>query len=167
MKILAIDTSCDETSVAVTNKTSVLSNILWSQASMHAQFGGVYPSLAKRAHEERIEWVIVQALKKARTTIENLDAIAITYGPGLAIALEVGIKKAKQLALKYKKPLIVVNHVEGHLLSVLAQPKSEENEHEGSKIHKEIFPILALIASGKHTDIVLVKNIASYETIAS
>ena len=91
MKILSIDTSCDETAAAVTEGTTVLSNVIWSQASMHAKFGGIYPSLAKRAHEERIDWVINKALV-------GIDAVAVTLGPGLAIALEVGIKAAKKLA---------------------------------------------------------------------
>ena len=132
-RILSIDTSCDETSVAVTENTKVLSNIIWSQASLHAKWGGVLPSLAKREHEERIDWVITKALKTAfpnsPTTIyhliaTNIDAIAVTVGPGLAIALEVGINKAKEVCLKYNLPLIAVNHIEGHLLSSLARPKN-------------------------------------------
>src|SRR3990170_6469387 len=124
MKILAIDTSCDETAAAVTEGMKVLSNIIWSQASLHAKFGGIYPSLAKRKHEERIDWVIDKAMLNAKCQMLNIDAVAVTVGPGLAIALEVGISAAKELAKKYKKPLIAVNHVEGHVLSCLAKPKT-------------------------------------------
>lgn len=166
MKILAIDTSCDETSVAVTDKLTVLSNVLWSQASMHAQFGGVYPSLAKRAHEERIDWVLTQALKKSKIKIEDLDAIAATQGPGLAIALEVGIQKAKELAIKYNKQLIPVNHVEGHLLSVFARPKIFNGQF--SVIQKQPqFPAMALVASGKHTDLIYIEKVGKYKVVAS
>lgn len=106
MKILAIDTSCDETSAAVTEGTKVLSNIIWSQASLHAKFGGVYPSLAQREHAKRIDWVIEKALKTAFPKVlvpspysllpKYIDAVAVTIGPGLAIALEVGIKKGER-----------------------------------------------------------------------
>ena len=157
-KILAIDTSCDETSGAVTEGSRVLSNILWSQASLHSKWGGVVPSLAKRAHQERIGWVINRALKVSKLTPSEVDAIAVTVGPGLAIALEVGIQKAKELAMKYNKPLITVNHVEGHILSVFAEtPKHKVNIS---------FPAIALVLSGKHSDIVLVKDFGSYEIIA-
>lgn len=158
--ILSIDTSCDETSVAITNDTVVLSNVLWSQASLHAKFGGVYPSLARRAHEERIDWVIEKSLKKAKRELQNIDAIAVTAGPGLAIALEVGITKAKELAFKLQKPLITVNHIEGHLLSVLLKPNSNK------KTPSPQFPLLALIASGKHTDIIYARSIRDYELVA-
>src|SRR3972149_6294996 len=142
MKILAIDTSCDETSAAVTVGLSVLSNVVWSQASLHAQFGGVMPSLAKRMHNERIDWAINRALQQAGCDSNDIKAIAVTAGPGLAIALEVGINKAKELSEKWKVPLIPVNHIEGHLLSPLATAKN--------KTIKEIikFPVLGLVVSG-------------------
>ena len=123
-KILSIDTSCDETSVSITQGIIVLSNIIWSQASLHAEWGGVVPSLAKREHEKRIDWIIQKALKTAGVKIEDLNAVAVTIGPGLAIALEVGIGKAKDISKKYNLPFIPVNHIEGHLLSPLARPKN-------------------------------------------
>src|SRR5258706_9323360 len=98
MKILSIDTSCDETAAAVTEGTKILSNIIWSQASAHAKFGGVMPSLAQRMHEERIDFVVNRAIKNSKLKIENLDCIAVTVGPGLSIALGVGVNKAKELA---------------------------------------------------------------------
>src|SRR5512138_3914936 len=105
MKIFAIDTSCDETAAAVTEDTKVLSNVVWSQASAHAKFGGVMPSLAQRMHEERIGWVIQKALSTAHCSPSTIDAIAVTIGPGLSIALGVGVNKAKELAQKFNKPI--------------------------------------------------------------
>ncbi|PIV00965.1 tRNA (adenosine(37)-N6)-threonylcarbamoyltransferase complex transferase subunit TsaD, partial [Candidatus Shapirobacteria bacterium CG03_land_8_20_14_0_80_39_12] len=122
--ILAIDTSCDETSAAVTSGRRVLSNVISSQIKIHQKYGGVYPALAKRAHQERINFVVVETLKRAGRTTEDLAAVAVTYGPGLAIALEVGIKKAKELSASYHLPLIAVNHLEGHIYSCLAHPSS-------------------------------------------
>ena len=119
MRILAIDTSCDETSAAVTEETNILSNVVWSQASLHAKFGGVMPSLAQRQHEEHIDWVIKKALGVRYKGLAGIDMIAVTVGPGLSIALGVGINKAKALAKEYNKPIIPVNHVESHLLSSL------------------------------------------------
>jgi len=155
MRILAIDTSCDETSAAVTDGVRVLSNIIWSQASLHAKFGGVYPSLARQAHKEHLDWVIGKALSSARCLVPDLSAIAVTVGPGLAIALEVGISKAKELVQKHKLPLIPVNHIEGHLLSPLA--------NQDLKIK---YPALGIVVSGKHTDIILVEKIGQYKILA-
>jgi len=157
MKILAIDTSCDETSAAVTERTKVLSNIIWSQASAHAKFGGVMPSLAKRMHEERIDWVISKALKSAKTRIEDIEVIAVTNGPGLSIALGVGIVKAKELALKHNKKVIAINHLEGHLLSPLANVEDPQSVR---------FPALGLVISGGNTMLVEIVNIGFYKTIA-
>lgn len=158
MKILAIDTSCDETSAAVTEGVKILSNIVWSQASAHAKFGGVMPSLAKRMHEERIDWVIKKALNSASCTIKKIDAIAVTTGPGLSIALGVGIQSAKDLAIKYKKPLIAVNHLEGHLLSPFANSES--------LVENLTFPMLGLVISGGNTVLVKINNIGVYEILA-
>ena len=194
-KILAIDTSCDETSAAVTKETKVLSNIIWSQAYLHAKWGGVVPSLAKREHEERIDWVIERALKtafpKRKTSYQSLSepktlksrrlvtnyitAVAVTVGPGLAIALEVGINKAKEISRKHKLPFIAVNHIEGHLLSPLARPKNFQfpisNFQSKSKNYKlqitnNYFPALGIIASGGHTEFVFIKKIGQYRIIA-
>src|SRR3990172_12848137 len=115
MRILSIDTSCDETAAAVTEETAILSNVVWSQASLHAKFGGVMPSLAQRMKEERIDFVVKKALG-TRNLSRDIDAISVTIGPGLSIALGVGVNKAKELAKKYNKKLIAVNHLEGHVL---------------------------------------------------
>jgi N6-L-threonylcarbamoyladenine synthase len=158
MKILSIDTSCDETSVAVTEGINILSNVIWSQASAHAKFGGVMPSLAQRMHEERIDWVIEKALNSAKTKIKDVGAIAVTTGPGLSIALGVGIDRAKRLAIKYNKKLIAVNHLEGHILSSLANSKFE--------ILNSKFPMLGLVISGGNTILVKINKIGSYEILA-
>ncbi len=158
MKILAIDTSCDETAASVTEDTKVLSNVIWSQASAHAKFGGVMPSLAQRMHRERIDFVINKALISGKCKMENLDCIAVTIGPGLSIALGVGVDKAKELAKKYNKPLVPINHVESHLLSPLA--------NFTFNIQHSIFPAYGLVVSGGNTIFVLIKKIGDYQILA-
>jgi N6-L-threonylcarbamoyladenine synthase len=161
MKILSIDTSCDETAAAVTEETKILSNIVWSQASAHAKFGGVMPSLAQRMHAERIDWVIEQAMVNGKCKMENLDYMAVTVGPGLSIALGVGVDKAKELAIKYKKPLIAINHLEGHILSPFAVPRDSR-----FKIQDSRFPSLGLVVSGGNTILVKINKIGSHDTLA-
>lgn len=160
MKILAIDTSCDETAAAVVDGVNILSNVIWSQASYHAKFGGVMPSLARRMHEERIDWIIEKCIKSSKgiTSIKDIDAIAVTIGPGLSIALGVGVSKAKELAIKYNKKLIAVNHLEGHLLSSFANSKLQISNYK--------FPILGLVISGGNTVLVKINKIGSYEILA-
>jgi len=159
MKILAIETSCDETCSAVTKGSKILSNVIWSQTAMHAKFGGVMPSVAKRAHEERIDDVVEAAIKRSGSNKQNIDAVAVTIGPGLAIALGVGIRKAKELALDWNKPLIPVNHVEGHALSPLAGLGISE-------INELKFPCMAMVVSGGTTQLILVKDIGNYRIVA-
>lgn len=159
MKILAIDTSCDETSVAIVEGRKVLSNIVYSQVLLHKEFGGVMPSLAKRAHQERIDWVVCKALQSAKIQIEEIDVVAVTKGPGLAIALEVGINKAKELADMYSKKLVAVNHMEGHIYSCFVQNSKGKPDHEFA------FPYLVLLVSGGHTELVLFKDHLTYEII--
>jgi N6-L-threonylcarbamoyladenine synthase len=171
-RILAIDTSCDETSGAVTVGRRVFSNVVSSQVELHKKYGGVVPNIAKRAHEENIGVVIAEALKRANsidkrdvinhiTTNIPVDAIAVTQGPGLAPALEVGIRKAKELAKKNKKPLIAINHMEGHLLAPFAQNSNEK----GSSFDKKYFPLMGLLVSGGHTQLVLMKDFGNYELL--
>jgi len=154
MKILAIDTSCDETAAAIVENRKVLSNVIYSQVLLHKKWGGVVPSIAKRAHEERIDFVVEKCLKKF-----NVDYFAVTQGPGLAVALEVGIKKAKELSVKYNKKLISVNHLEGHLYSPFVQ------NSKGKPESKFKFPYLGLIISGGHTEFVIFKDHLKYEVI--
>src|SRR3989338_11399001 len=139
MKILAIETSADETSAAVIEGRKVLSNVIYSQILIHKKWGGIFPSLAKRAHEEKIDPVVEKAMTKF--LFKEIDYIAVTQGPGLAVALEVGIKKVKELAQKYNKKLIAVNHLEGHIYSSFVQ-NSQGNPKRDFK-----FPYLALIVS--------------------
>lgn len=163
--LLSIDTSCDDTSAAVTCGTTVLSNIVASQTELHKPFGGVFPTVAKQAHKENIQPTIQMALKRARVQLNDIDAIAVTQGPGLAPALEVGIKAAQELAHQLQKPLIAVNHVEGHILSVLAN----RNEKKASATQQGslAFPILSIVVSGKHTEFVLIKAIGQYEILGT
>jgi len=175
---LAIDTSCDETSASVVCGLEVLSNIQPSQIEFHTKYGGVVPSIARLAHQERINGVCELALEKSGLTYEELDAIAVTIGPGLAIALEVGIRKAKVLAEKFKKPLIVVNHMEGHLFSCFAESKesriqnseSRKNKNDESKFKRLLspdknYPSLGILVSGKHTEIVEIAKFGDYKIL--
>ena len=159
--ILAIDTSCDDTSVAIGQAETILSNIVASQNQIHKQYGGVFPTMAKQAHKENIDACVDMALKKAGKNWQEIDAIAVTQGPGLAPALEIGIQKAKDLAEKNHKKLIAINHIEAHAISNLAEAKSNK-----TKIEKEIkFPVLAMVISGGHSDFIFVKNIGDYQKL--
>lgn len=158
MKILAIETSADETAAAVVEGRRVLSNSIYSQIETHTKWGGIYPALAKRAHEEKIGPVVEKALKKFDLK-KDIDAIAVTQGPGLAIALEVGIKKAKELSIKFGKPLISVNHLEGHLYSPFVQ-----NSKGNPKTEFE-FPYLGMVISGGHTEFVKITDHLKFEII--
>lgn len=161
MYILAIETSCDDTCVAVLKNDCVLSSVISTQTSFHKKFGGVVPRIAKQKHIELIDPCIEKALKKAKINIEKIDIFAVTYGPGLAIALEVGIKKAKELAKKYNKPLVAVNHLEGHLLSPMLKDSTGKLYFKT----KVGFPFISMVVSGGHTEIVLVKEIGKYKLL--
>lgn len=152
--ILAIESSCDETSAAVVlNGREVLSNVIASQISTHQQYGGVVPEVASRMHIEVISGVVEEALLKANITLEKIDAIGVTYGPGLVGALLVGLQFAKGLAFASKKPLIGVNHIEGHICANYIQ-------------HNDLKPpFVSLVVSGGHTFIVHVKDYGVYEVI--
>jgi N6-L-threonylcarbamoyladenine synthase len=159
MKILAIETSCDDTCAAVLENDCLISSVVSSQTDLHAKWGGVVPDIAKRAHLERIEPVIKIALKRAKISVEEIDVIAVTVGPGLAIALGVGVNYAKELAIKFDKKLIGVNHVEGHILANLIKNK------EGKPERKIEFPALVMTVSGGHTKLILMKELGKYEVI--
>jgi len=162
--ILGIDTSCDDTSVALLRGREVLSSELSSQTELHSEFGGVVPNLAKRLHEENITEVYNRALKDNPGMINNVDYIAVTVGPGLAIDLEVGIKYAKELAIRYNKPLVPVNHMEGHMYSSLLVNSKGNGLVSDEKLVNS-FPALALLMSGKHTEIVYVKEVGKYKKL--
>ncbi|MGL4991065.1 MAG: tRNA (adenosine(37)-N6)-threonylcarbamoyltransferase complex transferase subunit TsaD [Sarcina sp.] len=152
--ILAIESSCDETAAAVVvNGREVLSNIITSQIDTHKKFGGVVPEVASRMHIEVINAVVEEALKKANITLQEIDAIGVTYGPGLVGALLVGLQYAKGLAYGAGKPLIGVNHIEGHIAANFIAHKDLEP------------PFICLVVSGGHTFIVYVKEHGEYEII--
>jgi N6-L-threonylcarbamoyladenine synthase len=162
MKILAIDTSCDDTSAAVINDDAVLSNVISSQVDLHRKWGGVVPDIARRAHTENIEPAIAEALKRAHVSVDDIDAYAATYGPGLALALEVGLKKAQELATTHSKPFVPIDHMEGHLLSSFARNAKGKF---GKAPTTRDFPLVGLLVSGGHTELVYARNIGEYTVI--
>jgi N6-L-threonylcarbamoyladenine synthase len=152
--ILAIETSCDETAASVVeNGRNVLSNIISSQIEIHKEFGGVVPEVASRKHIENINDVVSRAMIEANTKPNDIDAIAVTYGPGLVGALLVGINFAKGLSYAWEKTLIGVNHIEGHINANYIENKDLKP------------PFLCLVVSGGHTDLVHVKDYGIYEVL--
>jgi N6-L-threonylcarbamoyladenine synthase len=159
-RILGIETSCDETAAAVVdNGEVILSNAVASQADLHAQYGGVFPEVASRQHILAIYPILDQALKEAHLRLADLDGIAVTRGPGLPGSLVVGINMAKGLSIGSGLPLIGINHLEGHLYSAWLM---EEGEKKKKIPH---LPLLALIVSGGHTELILMKDHLSYERL--
>ena len=151
--ILAIESSCDETSAAVVvNGCTLLSNIVASQIKSHMRFGGVVPEIASRHHVEQITQVIEEALVQAGKTMEEIDAVAVTIGPGLVGALLIGISAAKAVALAANKPLIAVNHMAGHI-------------YANQLIEPLQFPLMALVVSGGHTELVYMPEDGQFEII--
>jgi len=163
MYILAVDTSCDETAASVANNDRILSNVIASQVDLHKKWGGVVPDIARRAHREQIGPVIKEALKRARISIDRIDYFAVTQGPGLALALEVGISEVKKLATENGKPLIPVNHMEAHLLSSFAKNSKGKTARECPT--RRDLPALGLLVSGGHTEMVLMKDFGDYELV--
>lgn len=151
--ILGIETSCDETAVAIVkNGTTIVSNVVASQIESHKRFGGVVPEIASRHHVEQMTLVLEEAFAQAELTWEEIDAIAVTEGPGLVGALLIGVNTAKALAFAKQKPLVAVHHIAGHIYA-----NRLETEFQ--------FPLLALIVSGGHTELVLMREHGSYEVI--
>lgn len=152
--ILAIETSCDETSAAVVRDgTDILANIISSQIDVHKKFGGVVPEVASRKHLELINGVIGEALAASGTGFKDLDAVAVTHGPGLVGALLVGVSAAKALAYSLEIPLIAVNHLEGHIYAnFLSDPGPE-------------FPLVCLVVSGGHTDLLVMRGHGCYRVV--
>lgn len=153
MLILSIETSCDETSAAVIeNGDTILSNVVASQINSHKRFGGVVPEIASRHHVEYITLIIEEAMEEAYVTFEDLDAVAVTEGPGLVGALLIGVNAAKAIAYAHNLPLIPVNHIAGHIYAnQLVQPLE--------------FPLLSLVVSGGHTELIYMKEHGSFEII--
>ncbi len=163
MRILGIETSCDETAAAVVQDGQIiLSNVIASQVELHAPYGGVFPELASRAHIEAIAPVVESALQQAHVAWQDLDAIAVTYGPGLPGSLLVGLNFAKGAALGRGLPLIPVNHLEGHLYAHWLKTGAE-----GASDGTPPFPLLVLIVSGGHTELVLMRGHGDYELLGA
>ena len=153
-RILAIETSCDETAAAVVdNGTTIQSNIIASQTELHAEFGGVFPEVASRRHVEVIYPVVERAMREAFIGFDDLDCIAVTRGPGLVGSLLVGVNMAKGLALARRKPLLGINHIEGHICSLWLTEEADQIE----------FPVVTLVVSGGHTDLYLVLDHGRYQ----
>ncbi|MDY6070236.1 MAG: tRNA (adenosine(37)-N6)-threonylcarbamoyltransferase complex transferase subunit TsaD, partial [Bacilli bacterium] len=144
-RILAIESSCDETAVAITDDGKLLANIVSSQVAVHVKYGGVMPEVASRLHTENIDVCLKEALEQAHLKFEDIDAFAVTRGPGLIGCLHVGLQAAKTLAMLYQKPLIPVHHLAGHIYA---------NEYVG----EFKFPLLCVVVSGGNTELVLMKN---------
>jgi N6-L-threonylcarbamoyladenine synthase len=156
--ILGIETSCDETAAAVIEDgTRIHSNVVASQIDIHSQYGGVFPEVASRIHVEAISVVARRALDEANVAFDQIDAIAVTYGPGLAGSLVVGVNFAKGLALGWDKPLIGVNHIEGHIYSLWLTEAADQIT----------FPVLCLIVSGGHTELLLMTDHGQYRMLGN
>ncbi|HPM60069.1 MAG TPA: tRNA (adenosine(37)-N6)-threonylcarbamoyltransferase complex transferase subunit TsaD [bacterium] len=152
MRVLGIETSCDETSAAVVDESGICSNIIATQ-KVHEAYGGVVPEFASRAHMRQLPGIVRLALQQAGTSLAGIDALAVTCGPGLAGSLLVGLSLCKGIALTLGKPFIGVNHIEGHILATAAQ------------LHKIDYPYICLVASGGHTLLVLVQEPRRYEIV--
>ena len=153
MKILAIESSCDETSMSVIEYGSIdLGTVILSQIDIHTMYGGVVPEIASRAHVENITIVLEETLKKATLSMDDIDAIAVTEGPGLIGSLLVGVLAAKTLSYIYNKPLIKVHHIAGHI-------------YANNLVKRMEFPLIALVVSGGHTELIYMKEDYSFEKI--
>lgn len=153
VRILGIESTCDETSIAIVEDGhKILSHLISSQASVHQQFGGVFPEIASRLHVTALPPLLKEALSQAELTLKDIDAIAVAYGPGLLGALLVGLQFAKGLAIGLNKPLVGVNHVEAHLFAA-------------SMNQTPTFPALGVVVSGGHTTLLHIKEIGSYQVL--
>ena len=161
-RILAIESSCDETAAAVVeNGRLILSSVVASQVDLHAQFGGVFPEVASRQHIRTIYTIVEEALRQAHLDLGNVDALAVTRGPGLPGSLVVGLNLAKGLALGSNLPLVGVNHLEAHIYSAWL------HDADGAPPAEPQFPLLALIVSGGHTELVLMGDHLQYRSLGS
>ena len=179
MLILGVDTSCDDTGIAVlragADKCELLSNIVSSQVQIHQKYGGVYPTMARRAHEKNLPKVLDRALKSAKIAKKDINAVTVTIGPGLDPCLWEGLNFVRALALKWRVPVIPVNHIEGHILANLLPQigsnakiqMSNSKSNPKSKItkFKFKFPAICLVVSGGHTQLILMEKISKYEVL--
>ena len=159
LTFLGIETSCDETAAAVIRENNngtadILSNIVSSQIEEHKEFGGVVPEIAARSHVENIDYIINKALTESKISLEKMDGVAATAGPGLVVCLTVGLNIGKSIATFSNKPFIAVNHLEGHALSPGLENKIE-------------FPYLLLLISGGHSQFLIVKDVGKYEQLGT
>jgi N6-L-threonylcarbamoyladenine synthase len=167
-RILGIETSCDETAAAVVEDGRLaLSNVVASQAEMHAKYGGVFPEIASRQHIKVIDRVLSEALSQAHLELADIDAIAVTRGPGLPGSLVVGLNMAKGLALGSRKPLYGINHLEGHLYSAWVHLPAAADAPVTELAAPPEFPLVALIVSGGHTELVLMQDHLRYQRLGS
>jgi N6-L-threonylcarbamoyladenine synthase len=158
VNILGIETSCDETAAAVVRDgRHILSNVIRSQAAHHAPYGGVVPEIASRQHAEAMPSILQEALKQASLSWDGIDAVAVTYGPGLATSLMVGLSAAKGLAFRLRKPLVAINHIEAHMYSVFLG--------DGAPSPADACPLLALVVSGGHTCLVNMDGLGRYRLL--
>lgn len=164
-RILALESSCDETAAAVLeNGRALHSSVVATQIDLHAQYGGVFPEVASRQHIRTIYGVVDQALKQAHMTMQDIDMVAVTQGPGLAGSLVVGLNMAKALALARNIPIIGVNHLEGHIYS--AWVYDADRYGDGSKAPEPpAFPLVALLVSGGHTELILIEDHLQYQVL--
>ena len=151
-RILAIESSCDETAVAITEDGKLLANVVATQIAVHEKYGGVMPEIASRLHAENITVCLTEALRQSKLTLEDIDAFAVTRGPGLIGCLHVGLQAAKTLAALYHKPLIPVHHLAGHIYA---------NQYAG-EFH---YPMLCVVVSGGNTELVIMKDDMDFEII--
>ena len=153
--ILAIESSCDETAIAIIDeKHKLLANVVSSQIDTHQMYGGVVPEIASRLHVENISVVIEEALQKSGIDLKDVDAFAVTKGPGLVGSLHVGLQAAKTLSLAYRKPLIGVHHIAGHI-------------YANRLVGEMVYPCLALVVSGGHTELVYMPSPMKFEVIGT
>lgn len=154
---LGIETSCDETSVSILkDEREILSNIIFSQSKLHKEFGGVVPEIAARKHTEVINIVLEEAMKESSIDFEQLNLVAVTVGPGLAVSLTIGIAMAKVIAQCLKIPAVGVNHLEGHICANFLSVE-----------HKPVFPSICLLVSGGHTNLIYINSLGKYKNIGS
>jgi N6-L-threonylcarbamoyladenine synthase len=165
LRILGIESSCDETAAAILeNGRALLSSVIATQIDLHAQYGGVFPEVASRQHIRTIYGVVDQTLLQAHMTMNDIDAIAVTQGPGLAGSLVVGLNMAKALALARGIPIIGINHLEGHIYSAWVYD-AKAYPDSGKAPEEPQFPILALLVSGGHTELILIKGHLQYQSL--